>query len=239
MKTTHRILISIGGGALIAAGALLYLRRAEQKIHAQQKMTTVLVAKRFIPAGKPIKVDEVEERPIPEAYLQPLALSTLKGKAVRSRRGVAKGEQITRSNVYEEGTLLGLAWALSPGKTAVALQLPLDRAAGGHIGPGDHVDVLAVLDKQPGWDDPLAVPLFSRVRVLAINDKVLDASGAAAAERREMSNEGILVTLELSLEGAARLMLAEEKGHITLALTSPLDTEPHSASAAGLRSLKR
>lgn len=241
MKTIHRLLLSVGGGLLIAIGALLYLRSAERKIHAQQKMTGVLVAKRYVPAGKRITADDVEERAIPEAYVQPMSLATLKGTPVHSRRGLTKGEQITRMNVYEEGALLGLAWVLAPGQTAVSLQLPPPHAVGGHLVPGDRVDVLCVLDRQPGWEEPAAFSIFSRVRVLAVNEKIVDAPAPSAHEnsRREMPNETILVTLELPLDLAARLALAEEKGRITLALTSPLDLETHLAPLVNLRGLKR
>jgi pilus assembly protein CpaB len=143
--------------------------------------------------------------------------------------------------VYEEGTLLGLGWVLSPGETAVSTQLPLERAAGGHIVPGDRVDVVCVLDRQPGWEEPSAFALLTRARVLAVNDQIVDAPVAAPHEnlKREMSNEAILVTLGLPLEQAARLALAEEKGRISLALTSPLDSGSHSAPMVHLRSFKR
>jgi pilus assembly protein CpaB len=237
MKTGHRVLIAAGAGVLTALAAFFYLKGAEKKINAQQKMAPVLVARRFIPMGKTIKADDVEERQIPEAYLQPMVISSLKGGGVRARRGVIKGEQISRTNVYEEGAQLGLGWALGPGETAVSALFSPERAAGGHILPGDRVDVLCVLDRQPGWDEPAAFPLFARVRVLAVNDRIIDAP--VENQKREVPNEAILVTLGLPLEWAARMALAEEKGRLALALTSPLDTGTHTASVATLRSLKR
>ncbi len=237
MKTSQKLMVCVGAGVLITMAVFLYLKETERKIHAQQKMGKALIARRYVAAGKIVNTDDVEERAVPEAYIQPMALNTLKGEPVRARRGLIKGEQITRTNVYEEGALLGLGWTLAVGETAVSTRLPVERAAGGHIQPGDRVDVLCALDRQPGWDEPAAFALLSRARVVAVNDKVLDAPAENTA--REVSNETILVTLVLPLESAIRLALAEERGTISLALTSPLDTGPRAVNAVTLRSFKK
>jgi Flp pilus assembly protein CpaB len=170
-----------------------------------------------------------------------MALRTLKGVVVRARRGVIKGEQITRSNVQEEGAELGLSWALSATETAASVLLPPERAAGGHLEPGDRVDVIGVFDHQPGWDEASAVVLDTGVKILAVNDRVINSPSPQGGEnmKREVSNEPILVTLSVPLHGAARMALAQEKGRVFLMLTSPLETGVHSAAAVALRSLKR
>jgi pilus assembly protein CpaB len=177
-------------------------------------------------------VRTVRIKPLTEAYREPLVLTAFTN-ALTSRVGILKGEQLTKSKVLDENTPLGLAWALAAGETAVALRLNAEQAVGGMINPGDRVNVLCTFDRQPGWEEAQTVEFLSRVRVLAV-----DGATTASSQRKDVSNEFVLVTLATTPQQSARIVLAGEKGRVSLALLSPLDARIAAAAPVGLRNFK-
>ncbi len=237
---------SLALGILAAALLWLHTARAQKEIDSRYVMTRVLQARRYVPQGKIVAEDAVEEKEIPLAYLQPTALRSLgelKDKAgkfhFRASGGLLKGEQITRSRLAEADAFQGLAWTLSPNETALALNLSPEEAVAGLLQPGDFVNVLATLDGEAG---PKAATklLFSHVQVVAVGDRVWDPSGASLLrpEAKNMPNETILVTLRLTPRQAALSVLAAERGSVTLTLASPLETAPPSSLTVFLNDVR-
>src|SRR5687767_539338 len=64
-------------GGTVFVGLWFHLARAERRLNARQAMTRVVVARRYVPQGKTVPADFVEEREIPVAYLQPTALRSV------------------------------------------------------------------------------------------------------------------------------------------------------------------
>jgi pilus assembly protein CpaB len=224
-----------------------YLQRAERKLETRFKMTTVLTAKRYISVGKNIGADLVAETEIPVAYVEPGALQSLtelkdqKGALPwKSRIGLMKGEQITKSKLFRVEDALSLAWTLSPGHNAVSFRLSLEKAVSGLVQPGDRVNVFCTMDPQPGWDATETREILHRALAVAVEDRVWDPSGAGIEKRdpKNVANDSILITLSLTPREAALAALAMDKGRISLALTSPMEAEAPGTVAVGLVNFK-
>jgi len=245
MKPSHKLIISVGAGLVLALGVWVYLKKQEAKIRSYYTMTTVITAKRYIAQGNAIKKSWVEKKQIPEAFLQPTALQSwselegLGGGPYKAQVGLLKGEQITKSKIYTKNALLGLAWSIPTGQAALSIQLPLSHAVAGLIQPGDWVNILCTLNQQPGVSESKTLHLFNRIRVLAIDNEIWQegVGGVSKVNRKDMAKEALLITLGLSPREASLLALAQDRGHIRLTLTSPLERQFPKPFVVGLKNL--
>lgn len=228
LSIRQKLVISVAVGAMTALLGWLFLQRAEKRIKNQFAMTTVLQARKYIKDGKRVDASVVEEVPIPTAYLPPMALQSKsdllnsQGEPIyKTRGGILKGEFLSKSRLMDGAAMRTLEWTLSPGQTAITLKLSPEQCVGAMIRPGDHVNVYGTLDQTQ--------MLFSRVLVLALDERLWDEAEAAATNNTDAGvvRESHLITLALSPDEAGRAVLAADKGRIVLALTSPLDTQIH------------
>lgn len=242
-----RLALSLAMGLITALLVWTYLDRFQKKMTQGQTMVTVLMAQKYIAKDKIVTPDLVKEAPIPKAYLEPTAavsLDDLKNRSgqfqLKARIGLLKGEQITRSKLMEETSYQSLSWSLAPGQVAFSLRLSPERAAGGHIQPGDWVHVLSIMDRQPGWPEVTAQFLLERVQVLAVQEHILNpAVSSEKINLKNMAAEPLSITLSLSPREAALLALAQEKGPVSLALVSPMTEDRVGPLAVQLGHLKR
>ncbi len=247
MSPKLRGIVCLGLSVVVGGAVWIYLRRAEQKIQSLYKMTTVLCARKYVASGKVVSEDILESVPVPVAFLQPTAVQKKEdlldkdGKpCYQTRIGLLKGEQITKSRLVLAGVFSGLSWILPDGVTAQTLKLSAEQAVGGLVQPGDWVNLICVIDKQPGWGKLQALTLLERVRVLAVNQSLWDPA-LAAGEKGYSKTEGgesFLVTVEVAPTDASLVALASEKGRIILTLVSPVDRCKYAPPPVGLSDLK-
>lgn len=217
------------GAAFCAALLVMVLawwgfERKEQKILSTQKMATVLRAKKYIPTGRKLSADVVEEVSVPElaltagTFTKKTDLIDAQG-AVRFKTRVAipKGETVCRPYVMDDNAALGLAWALEPGQTALTLRLNSEDAVAGLLKPGDRVHVISTVKEK-------TLLLFSRVLVGAVGEKILDSSRQIEPNdlSKPLATDSILVTLFLTPAEALTTRAAGANGSLTLTLASPL-----------------
>jgi len=105
----------------------------------------VLVAKKAIPQGSAGGTlgDSVEVRQVPAATRSSDALVSL------------GPDQQLRSAFFRQQTVRGDAIKVPEGKQAVALSIPFTNAGGGYVGPGDRVNLYALVGRQNGAVVPL------------------------------------------------------------------------------------
>jgi pilus assembly protein CpaB len=223
LTNKNKAAVSLFAAVATVAAMWGWLTHEETQRRAQQKMTTVLVAKKYIPGGKTLDEALLQETLVPAAYAQPSAIQS-KSELLdengrphfRARIGLLKGEQITTSKLHDDKSAAGLAWVLSPGQTAFSLRLPVEKAVGGLIQPGDWVHVINVTEKS-------AQMLFSPVRVIALQDRIIDAAPTEKATIESSTNDTILVTIGVTPAQATAMAWAVERGRIALALTAPIN----------------
>jgi len=247
MKPKMRLLLSLTGGLLLGVSIWVYLKRAESRLNAQVRMVSVLRARKFVPAGKPLALELIEESRVPEAYLEPNALCLVsdvrdsKGNFIyQARTSFVKGEQITKSRLVKTGAPFSLSWIVPPGQSAQTLRLSLEQAVGGHLQPGDDVDILCTLDSPSGGSGPHTIALFTGIRVLAVNDRMWEEGAINAKNDLPSSDRDfILITVALPIVEETVLALGADKGRLCLALTSPLNSITQRPRDATMKDLQK
>lgn len=204
--------------ALAAAGGVfLYVQNAKERSDQAQQTVKVLVSTTDIPAG--VQLDDLVDagmfvsKDVPQADLVRAAITDpyqLQGQ--RTAYPILAGEQISAARL--EGTLqaAGGRYGLLEGMHAMALTLESQRAVGGSLQQGDHVEAFGTF--QAG-----ANPQNKVTRVL-----VPDAVVLAVRTGSETGERSGTVLLSVTPEEAERLIYAQEQGTVYLTLLPPNET---------------
>ncbi len=173
------LLLSRGGGSSASAGS-------------GGDTVPVLVSKRSIAAGTAGSDlgDAVEVKQVPAVTRSSDALVSLGELADRTTTVNIGPDQQLRSAFFRQRTVRGDAIKVPNGKQAVAMSIPFTNAGGGYVGPGDRINLYALVGRQNGnvaplcgeglcpLGDPRAAQATSQL-VLA-NVEVLDVSQEVA-----------------------------------------------------------
>ena len=211
-----------------------YISKKETLLQGDYEKISVLVSKKNIP--KDYKLDEtmVEFELIPKKYVQPKALHQIDEILGQiSGSTIFKGEQIIATKLLSIEDA-GLAFKIPKNFRAFAISVDEISGVGGHIRPGNYVDVMGIFDfGDERKMDQRAVTLLQNVYVLAAGgdlgqaipltadasiEKKLEKNGGSPRARanRKYTN----VTLMLTPDEAQKVMLAQEIGTLTLSLRS-------------------
>jgi pilus assembly protein CpaB len=249
-----RLLLAVALGAAAAAGVYLYVgsvqqsaQQAARQAAAQQVAAQVVtrprvvVAKASLAAQTPLTSDQVELREVGPDAVQPNAATSLaevQGKALSVP--VAAGEQILTHRLANptQPDVQKFADMIPTGKRAMAVTFSELAGAAGLITPGDHVDVLAVFNRNILGKDQSMI-LLQDVLVLAVaqstsadqlqRQQATAAPSTAAQPPRgatvvalpqptpaplPIAPQARTVTLAVDPEAAERLALAEDYGRL-------------------------
>ena len=203
--------------------------------------TAVVVARLNIPARTAIQADMVEVVRVPSNALLGGAFSSSDLAVGRvARIPIYKGEQLVQDKLATTKTELGLSYIVPQGHVGLAMKVDKVIGAGGLIRPGDRVDVIAVVDvkysdiaSDKQFTDTRSFYLAENVEVLAVEQKLENRPVTPGASG---SNDGTLVdqpaadaaatvvTLALTTDDAPKVLLADEKGKVRLAVRASGDT---------------
>jgi len=201
---------------LLAVGAttaiFLYVQGVKKGAKPSANFVTVIVAKKDIPAESQldplIQEGQFTTLSVPRDAVVAgavTALSDLQNQTTATF--ILKGEQISRARL--QGSEISQdRFGTRAGFEAVTVQLDQQRVVSGFIQARDHVQVYTTLDNKSGVT--FTATLVPDVRVL----KVGNTSGTGTGGT-------VLVTLELTPPDAAKVILAQEEGHLWLALLPP------------------
>ena len=228
----RQILIAVGLGALAAGLAYYYLSEKEAEIEAKTALVKVLAAKSPIKRGTMLSADKVAVIEMPAAYVMPGAVSAPSRedivKAWKNYENqfamvpIAKGEQVLPNKLSK--IMPGFAGTVPEGMRIVSFSLPAAAAIGGHVKPGNRVDVLGTFTHQIRKTKRITtVTLVQDVLVTAVGSRTTaDATGESSpAEGREP----LVVSFALAPTDATRLTLAENEGRLKLSLRAQGDTD--------------
>ncbi len=206
-------------------------------------MVPVLVAARDIPARAVLTEDLVKVQQVSAEARHPQALTSRQAAAGQiAKMPIAAGEQILSSKFFGQRKESGLAFVVPPGRRAVSVGVTEIIGSGGLIVPGDRVDVLAVFDARYLGKET-ATTVLQNVEVLAVAQQL---EGEPPKTTSEQLSQGMgfgggnaqpdkvepktapmarSVTLSVNPDDAQRLVLAEERGKIRLALRAYSDQD--------------
>ncbi|GBD23181.1 hypothetical protein HRbin29_00839 [bacterium HR29] len=192
---------------------------------------TVVVAARDIPAGTVISPGMLRLAPVDAEDTLAGALTSLDAAIGQvARIPIYSGEQVIAGKLTAAPLGEGLAYVVPPGMRAMAVEVNKVVAAGGNVRPGERVDVFAVIEttREDATGARQSVQqsllLAQNVEVLAVEQRIIErAPGATSsdgtlADQPEPDPAATVVTLALPPDVALRVLLADERGAIRLAV---------------------
>ena len=194
--------------------------------HAQDELrTAVVVLRRDAPANQPLKNEDL-------AIERLLVAPTGSFQSIDQVAGRTPWRDLQAGTWLEEGSFSAggpLARMIQPGERALTLAVDEVSSAGGHIRPGDYVDVLVYLRGEQ--DNPLASAqvIVPALRLLSVGQLMGLASDGLPAEPedpdpkvREERRRNPVRTVVLAVPEAlaSRLTLAAQAGSLRLAVRS-------------------
>jgi pilus assembly protein CpaB len=219
MKLNSRrtiFLVAVCAGLL--AALLVFLFVDAQKTRAAQMATpvSVVVAVQDIPARTIIEPSALRLSRQPVGLLPSDCASTLeevKGKVALEMIGA--GEPIRRGKLSAKNASLGLAYVVKADMRAVAVALDPIIGVAGFLKPGDRVDVLAtfVVD-----DISVTKTVLQDVELLTLGGEAQPTEVASKEGQSAQARTQPNATLAVTPEQAEKLILAESRGKLRLAL---------------------
>jgi pilus assembly protein CpaB len=160
---------------------------------------------------------------VPETAFQDTA--SIEGKIAIAE--IMKGEIMHKARFADPGGGSALAAVVADNMRAVSVRVNDVVGVAGFLLPGNRVDVVAAYRER---SDTLSETVVQNVKVLAIDQ-------SASSDK----NEPVVVravTLEVTPQDAEKLILAEQRGSIQLALRNPLDEKVTKKQVAAVPTVK-
>ncbi len=223
-----RLWIALGLATVAAVLTYVYISQQEAALRLAGTPIHVLVAKKSVARGSTLTADKVTIQAVPGAYLMPGAISSSDPDSVikqwQEYKGqyalvpISKGEQILPNKLSR--LVPGFAAAVPEGMRIVTLAMDPAGALGGHVRPGNRVDVLGSFDCTiKGIKRMTSVALVQNLLVTGVGDDTVDA-----LDKEKMTGTVggtvFLVSVAVTPEDALRLTLAEREGMLKLSLRS-------------------
>lgn len=181
----------------------------EEPVEPERVATQVVVVARDLPAGTRLLPDDLELKEMDEA--PETALTTPdQGLDHRLREDLQAGDLVTTELLRAPDAL---ADRLRPGQRAFAVPVDELAAVGGLLKPGDYVDVLAHLEDE---NEDASRVLVEYAAVLSFGPS-LERNNDGEREQDTGSRTAVLA---LEREAVPVLLMAQQHGRLSLALTS-------------------
>ncbi|MBV8083530.1 MAG: Flp pilus assembly protein CpaB [Chloroflexi bacterium] len=244
MHSYAKLTLALGVVLALVSCILMYRVIQSEQLKAQPvPMVSVLTAARPIDARTVITGDMLKLASVPATVKMPDALTEMQqaqGKVARIP--MLTGEQVLADKLLVSPDQTGLSFSIPDGKRAVAVAVNEVVGSGGFIQPGDHVDVVAVMDTKQNSSptilgpSPSAKPDSQTGDLVAVSQYILqDVEVLAVAQQTQPPDAATpsapgkvqptpdpanehSVTLAVNAADVEKVVLAEDRGHIRLAL---------------------
>ncbi|MBM4391520.1 MAG: Flp pilus assembly protein CpaB [Deltaproteobacteria bacterium] len=241
MKNVRALLLSFIVALVATFAQCRYVHSREQVLLYDSEPLRTLVATVDIPAK--VRLDEtmVQLVDVPRKWQQPKALSSMDAVIGQiSSVPIFQGEQVVATKLVTVEDA-GLAFYVPKGYRALAIAVDVYNAVGGHIRPGNHVDILGSFDFGSGEKSDLrTVTLQQDVWVLSVVDdigaitarEVVPPPDPENPERyepppgpSELLQSQATITIAVTPADAQRLSMAQEIGRLGVVLRSLWESE--------------
>ncbi len=228
-------LTALAAVALGLVTAVLVASYLSNQAHEQQvrndASVSVVVAKKDIPLGTSITSGMLEAKLVtPDVAAASAFAQAELVVGLRARFAIPTGAQIVPGMVVQASSSDALSYIVPPGKRAMAITGSEVIGGGGHIRPGDFVDVMVTIEAwkltgtvtPSGSQQPHGVyTILQNIEVLAVASEAekVPASGPDARDAKKATTTKIdTVTLAVDPYQAQVLFLAESQGKLRLLL---------------------
>lgn len=222
--------------AAVLAGLLMlvvYQRQFERETSGGPKVR-ILFAVNDIVAGESLQAAKLGFREIPEAYLEDRhirqsdmnrVIGVQIATAVRANQALLWTDLASTSSGRRDLSLL-----VRTGMRAVTIRADATSSFSGLIRAGDRVDVFGTMSRTNSDAERVTLPLLQNVLCLAAGrDLGGEVAAAQPGAANSASNNGVsraevtMVTLSVTLEEAALLVFAQDRGRLSLVMRNPDD----------------
>lgn len=193
----------------------------------------VVVPNQNMARGDVIDTDRMATRPVPAEFTAPDAIKPEEIDQFVGQKlawPIKRGAPLLRSHI-DPGSK-AFATQLKPGKRALTIQVDDVNSTSGMVVPGNYIDLLLIRE---GANGEVVQPLFQNLLVMATGQMVQGAESPMSASQESKSYSTL--TLELSPDQSARLILAQKLGSIRAVLRGQGDQEIVSQGAIGVSDL--
>jgi pilus assembly protein CpaB len=218
-----------------AAGRLLDARAmsVESALNARYAPREVVVAARDVAAGETIEGGMLASRRMPRDFLPAGALGTSQVGTLVGRKvnvGLRRGDPVQLSALHVRNER-ALSDVIRSGGRALTISVDDTNSMSGLLRAGDIVDIYYSRSQSGG---SVLVPLLERVEVLATGESL--KSPQISGTQEEVRTFSTL-TIHVSPENAARIVLAQATGTLTVLLRSMKDEAKSSVDTRNSRYL--
>lgn len=235
--TVFILAVVLGLAAMFMAKS--YLSQQEKsfmeaaKAQAQGETIVVVVPNQNMVRGDVIDTDRMATRPVPAEFTSPDAIKPGEIEQFVGQKlawPIKRGAPLLKSHI--DPSSKAFATQLKPGKRALTIQVDDVNSTSGMVVPGNYIDLLLVRE---GANGEVVQPLFQNLLVMATGQMVQGSESALSSGPESKSYSTL--TLELSPDQSARLILAQKLGSIRAVLRGQGDQELVSQGAIGISDL--
>jgi pilus assembly protein CpaB len=223
-KSIALLMLALGCGLVASIGITQVLTRKPDTAAAGD-MQQVVVAMQDIPLGDILTPELVKLEQKPKEMILPGSISRIEDiDGRRTRTKLFQGEPILENRLFAKGTSAQGATALIPkGYRVVPVKVDLVSGGGSMIMPGDRVDVMIhlVRDTNREIQETVTRTILQDIKVFAVDD-VVDLE---KEKEGKTSMAAKTISLLVTPDQAAKLMLATQMGVINLVMRSPEDDQ--------------
>lgn len=219
-KSIALLAVALGCGLVASIGITQVLAtRAPEVQLVTGETETIFVALSEVAMGDMLSAQLVRLEPWPKDKVPPGAITKL--DELDGRRTKVKlfaGEPILEDKLFRKGEEYIPTSLIPKGFRVVAVKATTDTVGGNLLNPGDRVDVMAYLTRNPQFEIETTGMrmVLENIKVFAVNDIV-----EVGSEKESRTIKAATVSLLVTPEQAAKLALAAELGPIKLALRGP------------------
>ena len=237
MRPKSLILLSLalGCGLVASLGINQVMSKGTEAAAPSGETIDVYVAKMDIPQNDLIDVATMLKlEPWPKDKVPPGAITKLADvKERRARQPIVAEDIVLEKKLLPKGEAGSRASdQVLPGYRLIGIKVDAVATSGNLIKPGDRVDLMVHLPKNPsnGIPETVTKTFLQDVKVFAVNSTTTD-------EDQEGSISAKTVTLEVTPTEAEAVTFCQSVGKIMLTARRPQDEKSQSASGYGIKDL--
>jgi len=230
-KSLFLLMLALGCGLVASIGITQVMAKRTTAVQVPTAdMTPIFVALDDIPTGDPVTPQLIKLEQWPKDKVPPGSLTKLEDvENRRPKTKIYKGAPLLENQLLPKGANQGATVQIPKGYRVVAVKVDDVSGSSNMIRPGDRVDILLHVQRDPGRgiDTTKAQTILEDIKVFAVND-VFDLDAAGHEKKIAARTISLLVTPSQ----AEKVTLATEMGKLRMVMRSfEDDAQVNSAGA--------
>jgi pilus assembly protein CpaB len=221
-KSILLLALALGCGLVASIGISQVMERRNQNTHAPGETEAIFVAMHDIPSNEPLTPQNVKLEEWPKEKVPTGAITTLQQlENQRCRIKMFAGEPILQAKLIDANDINSASRVIPKGFRVVAVRVDAVSGGGSLILPGDRVDVLVYLTKNPSHNihETKTKTILQDIKVFAV-----DTLFQRNPDQDEPAVAAKTISLLVTPDQAEKVTLASEMGSIRLILRNDQDS---------------